>query len=154
METELLVGLATICGGLLGAALQNLWHHRNARVTELERYRAESYVALLRSMADLTMAQRAVDTAGAQQHLFDAQGRVAEARARIAVYGNKGVAKTLASFLRNHGALDSAEATKSFIAVIQNMRAGLSALRSDTYEHDIDIDDLAQLVVGHDVTGR
>jgi len=150
---ELTLAAFTLLGGLTGAWVQNLRVQNNARLTELERLRAESYVGFLQAAANLTALQKSLAAGEAENAsgLADAQSRVADARARIAVYGHKSVAKVLANFLRRHGALNSVSAMRSFVSVIDEMRAGLSPLKYDSYEKRLDIEDIGQLVFGDDL---
>jgi hypothetical protein len=81
--------------------------------------RSESYAALLESVAKVAIYQRD----GSPEAALEGLANVTAAKGRIAIFGSAGVAKALADFFAEYGALSSPEAIRSFVQVAAAMRS-------------------------------
>ncbi len=90
-----------------------------AAETRYEDTKAEAYVDLYRAMASLAIAQKF----GKSEKEYEASAALMDAKARIAVYGSRGVTQALADFFADHSNLSSSIAATSFFAAVQRMRS-------------------------------
>jgi len=89
----------------------------------LESLRTTAYVDFVRGVAGLAVLQKHPD--GSKEEFLKGNELimvVADAKARIALYGSKSVVSSLAKFLRGGVVLDTPERGREFTAICQKMR--------------------------------
>ncbi|MBN9887613.1 hypothetical protein [Salipiger abyssi] len=143
VSIELITGAFVLAGVVFGALIQFFLTNIRTRREAFEQRQSEAYVAFLKATAELAIAQTR-DQGSAS--LPAAMAAAAEAKARIAIYGNADVAKRLAHFMRKHEALTSPEAMADFVAVATAMRKS-----SRRAKNAIPASDLGQLLFSADV---
>jgi hypothetical protein len=97
---------------------------RSETIRQLQALRAAAYVDFIRAVAGLANLQK--DTLQEKEHFlkgWELTMLLADAKARIAIYGSESVVSSMANFLRAGSVLDSPERAKEFTAVCQKMRA-------------------------------
>jgi hypothetical protein len=85
--------------------------------------RTTAYVDFIRGVAGLALLQK--DTLLDEKHFREGRALetlVADAKARIAIYGGREAVAALAHFLRGGGVLDSPQSTKEFASICQLFR--------------------------------
>jgi hypothetical protein len=115
--TIIAAGMAML-GVMIGATLQYFYGKRAEATKSLQAQKNQAYVDFVKSVAGITIAQRHQN----REKELEFTILLADARARIAVYGNKEVIKVIADFFREHGTLQSPKAMSSFVEVAQKMR--------------------------------
>jgi hypothetical protein len=99
-----------------------LTKHQLSRALEIsnryENLRVQAYVDFIKGVAGLAIAQRNEDASSELEH----SALVAEAKARIAIYGSKEVTERLGHFFEEYGALTNKDAMLSFLDAIGKMR--------------------------------
>ena len=97
---------------------------RSETIKHFESIRTAAYVDFIRGIAGLAIMQRSTVQEGKEQFLRGMESKifVADAKARIAIYGSEPVVSSLANFLRGGTILDTPERAKEFTAVCQKMR--------------------------------
>ena len=111
--------------------------------------RTDAYIDFIKSVANLTIAQRNTDAAAAAAAAEEAEAITAliDAKARIAVYGSAEVAKALAAFFREFGKLDSSAALAAFVGLVSLMRAETPSGRD---RRALSSRDIGQILFGTD----
>jgi len=118
MEQDVLTGLVAFFGVVVGANLQYFFTTRAQREKHYAELRSEAYVDFMRAFAGLAIAQRM----GNPEREFAELISGTDAKARIAIYGSKPVAKKLAEFMREHGSLTTPEANLCMTEMVALMR--------------------------------
>jgi hypothetical protein len=111
--------LSGAIGALVGAVAAYWFSLRGEARKNYQNLRTDAYVDFIRSVAMMASANRNHDTAKA----IEASTLVADAKARIAIYGSQAVANELAGFFANHAVLNSEAALSSFVQVVALMRS-------------------------------
>jgi hypothetical protein len=96
---------------------------RSETLKQLESIRTAAYADFIRAIAGLAMLQR--EAMQEKEHFakgWELQMLLADAKARIAIYGGESVVPALANFLRGGPVLDSPERARGFTAVCEKMR--------------------------------
>lgn len=96
---------------------------RSETLKQLESIKTAAYADFIRAIAGLAILQRQAQQE--KEHLVkgsELQMLLADAKARIAIYGGESVVSALSDFLRGGPFLDSPERAKAFTAVCQKMR--------------------------------
>lgn len=96
---------------------------RSEAIKQLLSLRTAAYVDFIRSVSGLAVVGK--EPVQEKEHFakaWESRLLLADAKARIAIYGSESVVASLADFLRGGVMLDSAERMKSFTAVCQIMR--------------------------------
>ena len=98
---------------------------RSEAIKHFESIRTTAYVDFIRGIAGLAIMQRSPVQEGKEQFLRGMESKilVADAKARIAIYGSEPVVSLLANFLRGGAILDTPERAREFTAVCQKMRS-------------------------------
>jgi hypothetical protein len=115
---------------------------RSETKKHLESLRTTAYVDFVRGVAGLAVVQKkypfGFDSTSKEDYLksVDLTMLVADAKARIALYGSKPVVSSLAKFLRAGVALDSPERGKEFTAICQKMRSDTRPRPGKVSDHD------------------
>lgn len=122
------LAISPLIGVLLGAALQ-FWFSRKAeRNKAIETLRAEAYVDYLGGVAASAYVRSDEDIRIAHRSLADA-------KARIAVYGSPQVISALARFEESGAVLARGHDVKPFLAVVASMRSEVPHVA----EHDLEL---------------
>lgn len=112
------LAILPLIGVMLGAALQ-FWFSRSAeRNKAIEALRAQAYVDYLSGVASLAHVVNADDVRLANRCLADA-------KARIAVYGSSQIIGALARFEESGAILARGQDVKPFLSVVASMRSEL-----------------------------
>lgn len=96
---------------------------RSETIKQLHSLRTTAYVDFIRSVSALAVVGR--EPVREREHFlkeWESRLLLADAKARIAIYGSESVVSSLATFLRGGVVLDSSERMKAFTAVCQTMR--------------------------------
>lgn len=122
--TTIILAVLPLLGVVVGAVLQ-YWLSRNAENRkQLHALRREAYVDFLRAV---TKVARAKDP----ESSWDARTAVADAKARIAVYGDARVVVALARFEQEGAFLVEEGAMSAFVALASAMREHEPATGAD-----------------------
>ena len=113
--TDAVVALLTLAGVVVGATLQFWFGREGERRKHMELLRAESYVDYLHAVASVAHA----DSPDEQRI---ARKAVADAKARIAVYGTANVVAALARFERAGAVLNNGPSCQAFAELVSAMR--------------------------------
>lgn len=110
---------------------------RSETKKHLESLRTTAYVDFIRGVAGLAVLQRH-PSEGEHDYLrgVELTALVADAKARIALYGSESVVSSLAKFLRAGVVLDSPERATEFTVVCQRMRNDTRPRPGKVTEHD------------------
>jgi len=111
---------------------------RSETIKQVQAMRTAAYADFIRGIANLAIIQRE-PVQGREQLLkaWEAKMLVADAKARIAIYGSESVAASLAHFLRGGAVLDTAERARTFVGVCQEMRNEGRARKTAVADSDI-----------------
>jgi hypothetical protein len=122
------LAILPLLGVLLGAALQFWFSRRAERSKAIESLRAEAYVDYLSGVAASAYVHSDEDIRIAHRALADA-------KARIAVYGSPQVISALARFEESGAVLARGNDVKPFLAVVACMRSEAPLVA----EHDLEL---------------
>ena len=118
MLQALIYAVLPLIGVVIGAVL----HHRLSMASEQlkrqEDLRTQAYVDFLHGVVGFVFAKTNGDENKAKE--FDAL--LANAKARVTIYGSKEVIQTIASFGRGGADIGSPEGMRSFVGICQAMR--------------------------------
>lgn len=123
---DVLVMVLPLLGGLAGMALQFAFSRLGESHKQLQERQHSAYVDYLRAIAQSSHLR-------SDQDLRDASLLAAEAKSRIAVYGEKKVVMALAKFERNGPVLDNPGSVAAFLELAASMRVG-DAVDEDALE--------------------
>ncbi len=137
--------IAGLAGIAIGASLTSFFARRTNETKHYLELGTQAYVDFMKSTAALAIAQKNKNV----EKEFDATAQLADAKARICIYGSAGVIKDLAAFWRNGAQLDSPERYSAFVRLAQAMRKSGIMMKQPVPNADI-----AQLLVGSDVTNE
>ncbi len=142
METKIITAIAGIVGILLGAVTQYIFSQRAESTKHYQELRTKSYVDFIKATAMIAIAQKNQNSAKE----FDGAILMADAKARIAIYGSQKVVALISEFFRKHGALTSSDAYVTFTEIV-------AAMRADTPGGGLIISnaDISQLILGKDI---
>jgi hypothetical protein len=113
----LLTAFLPVIGILIGASLQYFLSKSSDRRKQLEILKNQAYVDYLRSVAQIALLGRS--NSNKRDELLAA---LADAKARICVYGSAKVIEALASFERGGAVLDSHDSIEKFLTLCNEMR--------------------------------
>ncbi|MEW6381189.1 MAG: hypothetical protein AB1611_16500 [bacterium] len=102
----------------MGAILQYWFSRVSEEQKNQQTLRTQAYVDYIRGAAGLAIAQKKGDTKTQQEYGIP----MADARARILIYGSEPVIQSLAKFYHQGGVLDTPERKELFISMCLNMR--------------------------------
>jgi len=110
---------------------------RSETKKHLESLRTDAYVDFIRGVAGLAVLQ-SHSPEGEKDYLrgVELTALVADAKARIALYGGESVVSSLATFLRAGAVLDSTERATEFTAICQKMRNDTRPRPGNISDHD------------------
>lgn len=111
---------------------------RSEIIRQLQALRTAAYVDFIRAVAGLANLQKT--TVQEKEHFtkgLELTMLLADAKARIAIYGSQPVVSSMASFLRAGSVLDSPERAKEFTAVCQKMRDDGRRKPGKVTDHDM-----------------
>jgi hypothetical protein len=111
----MLIAVFSILGIALGATLQYVFSRFLEDRKHKRLLQTQAYVDFLRSVAEATHLDSTISEA--QVH-----AKIADARARIALYGSSNVVAALAEFEKAGNAIISDEQHAAFVSLIQAMR--------------------------------
>jgi hypothetical protein len=117
-EAVLTIAIMSFLGVVIGASLQYIFTRYLETQRHLRELRSQAYLDYFKGISE-------------QVHRTDLQeledrdplGRVADAKARICLYGSRDVIRSLASFENLGAALSSNEQRAAFVAMVAAMRA-------------------------------
>ena len=114
-------------------------------INRREELKAKAYADFYQGIASITIAQKTMD----DEMEKEANSLLADAKARIAMYGDAEVACKLGRFFKDHANLCTPQAMQSFVVAIYAMRKDIC--RADDDEGKIDMNILANLTLGCDL---
>lgn len=130
-----------IIASLTALVLAYINYRLNRRIDKKSKktdMRAQSYIDFINCVSIL--AQISEENTSDKR---DVLMRLADAKTRIAVYGDRSVIKELADFDRTFGKIDSEEACDAFMKIIYEMRVDAVGRRSEE-----PLEDLKQIIFG------
>jgi hypothetical protein len=110
----------TLLTFVVGLAAGTYLSRRTEKLRQLETLRSSAYADFIRGVAGLATTQRGATVSLGDEVKF--RSLVADAQARIAIYGSRTVAACLARFLRGGAVLDTDERAEAFCTVCSKMR--------------------------------
>lgn len=141
---SVLVSLIGLLGIILGAVATYIFGLRAEARRNYQKLRNDAYTDFIKSTALIAIYQRAKDDA----RETDAMALMADAKARIVVFGGAAVGDAIARFFRTYGALTSPAAMSSFVQIIASMRAENPG---DGDGKALPPKDAGQILFGHDL---
>ncbi|NOI19875.1 hypothetical protein F0223_16735 [Vibrio coralliilyticus] len=136
MDIKLGIAIVSSITAIILAILNYRLGRRSNKSSKKTEVRAQSYIDYLRAVAELAQIQD-------DSQRCEKLAQLADAKARIAVYGDKLVVKALAQHDRSHKVLNSEESFNSFMLVVAEMRKDALAKSLN-----VDLDDLKQILFG------
>ncbi len=127
---------------LLGATAQYFFNQHSEAARNYRDLRTAAYVDFIRSAGGIAIAQRGENP----EREAEFMSLMADAKARIAIYGSKLVVAATADFFRKHGNLSSPAALRSFAAIVVTMRS-----ETPGGEESIPDQDIGQLLFSFDL---
>jgi hypothetical protein len=119
---DLLIGLLPILGVAVGAFLQHMLARSKERDSQLTQQRQVSYADFLKGVAN-----------AAHRPTTEVSAQIADARARMAIYGSNAVLERLAAFDELGATLTNDTSRRAFLLMTEQMRTessfGFSALK-------------------------
>ncbi len=109
---DLLLGLLPILGVVAGAFLQHTLARSKERDTQLAQLRQVSYADFLKGVAN-----------AAHRPTTEVSAQIADARARMAIYGSNAVLERLAAFDELGATLTNDKSRRAFLLMTEQMRA-------------------------------
>ena len=118
-DMTILSALSGLVGGIIGAVL-TYWLGIRAEATKAhQKQRTDAYIEFVEAVAAVETSQRVFD----QEKHDAALTKLIQAKAKIAIYGSRMVARALSCFLKEHDAIDSIEARHAFASIVSLMRS-------------------------------
>lgn len=119
IDANIITAIVALGSIIIGAILQNKFGIIAESSKQYQNLKIQAYVDFIKSAAGIAIAQKRQDS----QKESDALTLMADAKIRIAVYGNREVVDLMADFFRNYGSFNSPDAFRSFVSIVQKMRA-------------------------------
>jgi hypothetical protein len=116
--STLLTAVLPLLGVVVGAGIHYWVSKASEAHKHLEELRTEAYVDFIRGVSGVAIAQKRHEPAIETQSMV----LLADAKARVSVYGSKAVVESLAEFIRRGAVLDSPERMRTFVSACQKMR--------------------------------
>jgi hypothetical protein len=110
--------LVSAIGVVIGASLQFWFSRLTTNWSRLQDKQIQAYVDFLKGVSGVAQSQRFKD----KRAELDSSSLLADARARIAVYGHSEVLEALAEFDKTDRKLSSDSSLSAFMQLIQTMR--------------------------------
>jgi len=128
-----LVPIIGIIGVIAGALLQAFFNRKNQKAHHLSELQNSAYSDFLNAASKIAVAQR-----NDQRNLVTNElSNLADAKARICVYGDSNVVNHLASFLREGGTLQTEQEILSFTRLCLEIRKSVGMEDKDLIGSDI-----------------
>jgi len=137
---ELLKYLAPVAGIIVGALLQFFLSKKSDSRKEQNLLKTSAYSDYLKAVAGIAISQ----SLGDKNKMFESRILLAEAKAKIAIYGSNAVIKKMAQFERKGSILNNTTSQKAFMLIALEMRI-------DNQENDIHLNEISQLLIGLDI---
>lgn len=118
VNVAILASLMGVLGVIVGASLQYFFNKRVELAKQNQSLKSSAYVDFIKAVAGITLSQRHED----KDKELEFAILLADAKARIAIYGSQEVANDVANFFKDHGTITSPESLSSFIKLVQTMR--------------------------------
>ncbi len=127
------VPIIGIIGVITGALLQAFFNRQNQKVHHLSELQNNAYSDFLNAASKIAVAQRNNQRNVVTEELSN----LADAKARICVYGDPNVVNHLASFLRNGGTLQTEREILSFTRLCIEIRKSVGMKDKELKASDI-----------------
>jgi hypothetical protein len=139
MNTQILTTVFSVIIAAIVSFIVVFLTRRSETIKHFESIRTDAYVDFIRGVAGLAIMQRSPVQEGKEQFLkgMEAKVLVADAKARIAIYGSEPVVSLLAKFLRGGAILDSPERAREFTTLCQKMRSDGCPRPQEVTDEDI-----------------
>ena len=141
-EFAILIPFIGVLGVILGAFLQGFFNRKNQKVNNLSELQNKAYSDFLNSVSKIAVAQRSSKRSEVTAELSN----LADAKARICVYGASNVVKFLAIFIREGGTLQTEREILCFTHLCTEIRRAVGM-----HDKDLIPSDLSQLLFNLDV---
>lgn len=125
--------IIALLGILAGAILQAYLTRKNQESSHLTELQNKAYADFLNAVSNIAVAQRA----GKKDKVTNELANLADAKSRICVYGESGVIKKLAEFIRCGGTLQTESEILSFTTLCLSIRNSVGMKQDDLYSSDI-----------------
>ena len=140
--SQIITALVGVLGVIIGVTAQYIFGRRVEQTKHYRELRTKAYIDFVKSTATISVARGSRNA----DREFDGSVLLADARARIAIYGSHQVVALVADFFRKYGVLSSPKAYVSFVAIVSAMRG-----ESSGGEIGIPSEDIGQLLLSTDV---
>lgn len=131
-----------LLGVLAGALLQAYLTRKTHKSNNLSELQNKAYADFLNSASNIAVAQRS----GKRNEITSELSKLADAKARICVYGESVVIHELAEFMRHGGTLQTEKEILSFSRLCMAIRDSVGMKEGNLYPSDI-----SQLLFSMDV---
>lgn len=118
METPIIVAIVGILGVVLGATVQFFFNRKFETSKQFKLLQTQAYVDFIKGVSGIGRSQFFKDKQKEKEFTI----LIAEARARISIYGSEKVVKKLAEFFRENDGTVSESGMDAFSELIQLMR--------------------------------
>jgi len=133
MKIEVVVALVGVVGVVLGAIAQFVFTKRTEATKHFQELRSTAYTDFIKGTAGIAISQRLRADESEREFTI----LLADAKARIAVYGAPQVVSAMSAFFRHHSSLDSPAALNAFISIVQEMRHDTLAVNQRVLDKEI-----------------
>jgi hypothetical protein len=123
MNANYVVPIVSVSVSAIVSVLVVFLGRRSETVKLQQSLKTTAYVDFIRGVAGLAILQRhTIQDQELQREGWRLKMLVADAKARIAIYGGSTVVRSMAKFLRGGAVLDTPERAKSFVGICQSFR--------------------------------
>lgn len=128
-----IVSFLPFAGIIIGAFLQYIFTRHIEHARALKDMKVKAYMDYLRGVCEQAQLSLTFDKKSAQEKKSEAFIRIADAKARICLYGSSSVIHAFAEFERLGAQIATQEQIKAFVSMSLEMRkdAGLKSLPSE-----------------------
>ncbi len=130
---DVVIALVAVLGVIVGATLQYLYAQRTEITKHYQELRSNAYVDFIKSTAGIAISQKKGDAEKELEFTI----LMADAKARVAIYGDKAVVDAMAEFFRKYGALQSPDAISVFVSLVHRMRQETVGIKQNVLDKEI-----------------
>lgn len=133
MDIQVITAIIAVSGVIIGASTQYVFGRLTENAKHFRELKSRAYSDLLQAIAGSAISQRYQDKSRQMEFTI----ALADAKARIAVYGSRHVVRALAEFYQKDPILTSPEAMSDLIQVVKAMRADTTGEKQSELDSQI-----------------
>jgi hypothetical protein len=133
MDIQVVTAVIAVSGVIIGASIQYVFGRLTESAKHFMELKSRAYSDLLQAIASRASSQRHGDKSRQMEFTI----ALADAKARIAVYGSQHVVQALAELFQKDPILASPEAMSDLIQVVKAMRADTTGERQSELDNQI-----------------